>query len=271
MAVGAVHAERRRHVHHQPIGPLRVLGAGLHRHDTRRRGLHPDQRIIGQIRGKRIVGQRGQADRGAGLVLPGSAHRKTRRTRRGVVARPGIGRHGLAAVAGVAGDAGFEHMALPLGIDARRHLQHPARHDLGVDFVGGHVVGVVAVVAPLLRRHPAGQRRHGAGELRDRKVAQHLHVLVDDAGLRPGGAHIGDDVRELVLGQDQLLGARVHRLLLGQATVAELHRIHRRPLEGEEQREAADQRRRGGGAFEGVAHFPPPSSGSGSALKDSGG
>ena len=96
-------------------------------------------------------------------------------------------------------------MRLPVRVDVARHLQHPSSDDLGVDRVIREVLRVVAIRAPLLRSDPLRHRGHRPRELADALVAQHLHVLEDEAGTRS------------VLRCRRLRGRhRVDRRLLGQ-------------------------------------------------------
>ena len=156
---------------------------------------------------------------------------------------PHLQRHRLAAVAGVAGDAGFGHVRLPVGVDVLRHLDHAPRDDLGVLGVVAHVRRVVAVVAALLRRHPFGDRGHVARELGHAQVAQLRHVLVDVPGLRArvAGRRLGDR-RRLVGRGHAHLGARVVDQFHAGAAVAALHGVDRRAFAAGQQGDRGQQR-----------------------------
>mmetsp|Transcript_53735 Transcript_53735/g.126560 ORF Transcript_53735/g.126560 Transcript_53735/m.126560 type:complete len:307 (-) Transcript_53735:4949-5869(-) len=235
VALRAVDAQRIRHVHHQAIGPLRLLDrlavAGRERLGAR----HADRFGAKQEGCERVVRQRGQPDAGRGCVLPGTVTGKAVGALGLQRLEPDLLGHRLAAVAGVAGDAGLADVALPLAVDRLRHLQHPPCHHLGVERVVGEILYVVAMHAALLGGHPAGHGRHGAVELADAEVAQHLDVLVDLPGLRAIRRRRIQRCRGLVAGR--LLGQRagVVDQLHARAAVAALHGLDRWPLAASQQ------------------------------------
>ena len=107
---------------------------------------------------------------------------------------PGLGRDRVAAMAGIAADAGCADVVGPVAVDLARHLDHAARGLILILGLVGHVVEVMAVGTPLafIRAghaawcNPACHGDHDPGELRLAEIAEHLDVLVDLAGARPG-------------------------------------------------------------------------------------
>jgi serine/threonine-protein kinase len=113
----------------------------------------------------------------------------------------------------------------PVLIDALGHGEHDARHLLGVDILGGEVALHVAVVAALLRCHPFRDGGHDPGELGHAEIAEHLHVLVDIAGLRATLGDLGYDIRRLAGGDAGRALLVVDDQLHRGAAKAALHRI----------------------------------------------
>ena len=224
VAIGAIDAERLRHVHHQAVGELGLLGrvavcrsAG---HGQCFIPVDPDRLGVLQIMAERIVGQRGIAHAGSRLVL---AFQITQQgAGRALVGwrKPDLVGHRIATVTGVAGHTGRAHMRLPVGIDVLRHLQHPPGDDLGVLRVVGEIRAVVAVGATFLGGDPLRDRHHVACKLTDAQLTKHLDVLVNVLGLRTVGARrrrrLGRCV-ERRLGDEQPL---VVKLLHASAAIA---------------------------------------------------
>ena len=241
VAVGAVHAQGLRDVQHQAVGLLGIHGL-----------LALPVGPVGQGRRSRhtdlVDGFRALQEGGVGVVGQGrQAHRHRRRVLRllpgeGALGHVGRGREpalagqGVAAVAGVAGDAGLADVRLPGVVDVAHHLQHAPRDDLGVLAVGREIAVDVAVVAALLAGHPVGHGRHRAAELADRQLGQHLHVLVGGAGHRAVRAHPRRLVDHGLAAGRQLRLHRVAIVELGhaRAAVAQLLRGCRRGLEADD-------------------------------------
>ena len=74
-------------------------------------------------------------------------------------------------MASIASDTSLADMGRPFRIDLMRHLQHAPGDNLGIDFVGGHVLDVVAIAAALIGRDPFRHGEHDAVELRLTQVA----------------------------------------------------------------------------------------------------
>ena len=146
--------------------------------------IDPNWRRIFQVRRERVKGQRRQAHRFGGQVLPGQvAHHAVV----GVLAvfgrKPDIGRNVVAPVAGVTSHPGLSHVRFPVLVDALRHLDHAPRHHLGVLGVLRKVFHIVAIGAARVRRHPLRNGCHVAVELRHAQVTQHLDILINVFGL----------------------------------------------------------------------------------------
>ena len=81
-------------------------------------------------------------------------------------------------MAGVAGYAGVAHVFFPTVVDVASHLQHVPCDNLGVFFIGGKVLRIVAVGASLFGRDPDSKGLHKPGELLGVEVGEDLDVEV---------------------------------------------------------------------------------------------
>ena len=228
VAIGAVHAQRCRHVRHQPISPLGLLDRLAVARRQRRWAVHADVLLVQQKRGEGVVGQRGQIDHCRRLVLSCLVAHEVRAIRLRVGLEPDGAGHGLAPVAGVAGHPGLGNVWLPVGVDVLSHLDHAARHHLGVFAVVFEVGQGVAIGATFARRNPAGHGDHQAVEIAHAQVTQHFDVLVDLRGLGAIRARRWNGHRRLVLVGFDLEQAGVVDLRHAGAPVAALHRFRNR-------------------------------------------
>ena len=152
VAEGAVDSQPLRDSDHQRVGVLGACIEGAVAVDGK--GLRRCTRITAlpsRTRAERILQHRGGA---VGLGRDGPCHSWWWRSRR-PAASPHrgtkyIGRHRMAAVAGLADHAGVRDVRLPVGVDVPGHLDHPAGDLFRIDAVVGQIVGVVAVGAALL-------------------------------------------------------------------------------------------------------------------------
>ena len=199
--------------------------------------IDTDGRGVLEVGRERVKGQRCEAYRLGRQVLPSQiAHHAIAGVLTVFGRKPHIGRNVVAPVAGVAGDSRLGHVRFPVLVDALRHLDHAPGHHLGVLGVLRKVLHVVAIGAARVRRHPLGDRRHVAVELRHAQVAKHLDIFVNVFGFGAVGTRgLG---RHRCLVQRRLLqqGAGVVDLLHAGATKAGLHRINGRALAATEQR-----------------------------------
>ena len=185
MAEVAVDAHPVGHLHHQDIDVLQIgdLG-GLARYRAR---LRPGNRLVIE----QIVFERSAREEVAHGLRRAVPRRRLADdpAHRGLgfgTFVPGLLRHVIPAMAGVAGDAGLADVARIL-VYVAHHLQHPPGDLLGVEIVGGEVAAVaMAIAAALFRGDPFGDRLHQVVEFPRVEIAQHLHILVHLAGGHSG-------------------------------------------------------------------------------------
>ena len=278
MTEGAIDAESIGGIHHQAIGPFRLLDGLTTRRLPRWQGIQGNDVdiVVLQEKGRqRIIGQGGIGHRRRADVLA-RGHIHIRMSGTGIRG-PDIGRNGLAPMAGIASDPGIGDMGLPGRIGIQGHPEHVPGDELGVLVVQGTIFRGVAVITSFrlgqIGGHPLGDGQHEPVELGDTQVAKHLDVLVNLRRLggydRRGRLRRGWNILLHLGRQNPGIDHRLHT----QAVIAQLHRLLRRPL-------AASQTHEGGGYGErqGLArkvcsvHCAPPGSkeGSGKACGTSG-
>ena len=68
-------------------------------------------------------------------------------------------------MAGIAGHASVFDVAIPVGVDRLRHLNHRARNIFGINRIVRKVLHIVAIAAAFIWRNPSRHCHHETGEL----------------------------------------------------------------------------------------------------------
>ena len=186
VAISTVHTQGIRHVHHQRVGVLRLLGrctVGVGAHTCHRLiAIDPDRQSVFQERRERIKRQRRQPSFFGGNVLARQITQQAVRVLAVFGCIPNLGGYVVATVAGVTSHTRVRHVGLPVLIDFLGHFNHASGHHLGVHAVICKVLNVVAVSTALIRCDPLRDGRHLTVELAHTQISQNLHVLINLAG-----------------------------------------------------------------------------------------